>query len=210
MEPIQGTPAVILARLRDGARQSQDLAEELGIDTSAVRRHLENLRAQGLVETSDVIEGPGRPKKLYALTAAGREVFPRDYALLLDLVLATVTKDRGRADLERIMTLIAKDLGRRVEGKSTAERLDAMLALYNKLGFEAELERRGTGEVCLRQRNCIFLKTARGDPPLLCKCLDEGIMKAAIPGSRIELEASLAVGDAHCRHVIHLPTRAKG
>lgn len=199
----EGNPGEILALLRGGRQQAQDLAAILGIDTSAVRRHLEGLRAEGLVDAEDVVDGPGRPKKLYGLTLAGREVFPRDYALLLDLVLARVTKEGGREELERIMAQIAKDLGRGVQGKTTAERLDAMLALYNKLGFEASIEKRGD-DLELVQRNCIFLKTARGDPPLLCKCFDEGIMRAALPGSRITLAASLAIGDTHCRHRIQV------
>lgn len=200
----EGTPGQILALLREGRQQAQDLADTLGIDTSAVRRHLEGLRAEGLVDAEDVVEGPGRPKKMYGLTTAGRETFPRDYALLLDLVLGRVAKDGGREELERVMAVIAKDLGRQIEGKTTEERLDAMLALYNKLGFDASIEKQGV-EVDLVQRNCIFLKTARGDPPLLCKCLDEGIMRAAIPGSKVDLRSSLAVGDVHCRHRIHLP-----
>lgn len=200
----EGTPGQILALLREGRQQAQDLAGTLGIDTSAVRRHLETLRAEGLVDTEDVVEGPGRPKKRYGLTVAGREAFPRDYALLLDLVLARVAKDGGREEIERVMAVIAKDLGRQIEGKTTEERLDAMLALYNKLGFDASIEKRGA-EVDLVQRNCIFLKTARGDPPLLCKCLDEGIMRAAIPGAKVELRSSLAIGDAHCRHRLQLP-----
>ena len=200
----EGTPGQILALLREGRQQAQDLAAILGIDTSAVRRHLEVLRGEGLVDTEDVVEGPGRPKKMYGLTLAGREAFPRDYALLLDLVLSRVAKEGGRDELERLMTIIAKDLGRQIEGKTTEERVDAMLALYNKLGFDASIERRGS-EIELVQRNCIFLKTARGDPPLLCECLDEGIMRAAIPGSKVELGSSLAVGDTHCRHRIQLP-----
>ena len=202
--PVEGTPAEILARLRDGPRQAQDLAEALGIDRSAVRRHLENLRDDGLVETADVIEGPGRPKKMYSLTLAGRETFPRDYPLLVELLLSKLEGEHGRPELERLISLIAQELGESVQGKSTAARLDAMLALYNRLGFEADVERVGRETVCLRQRNCIFLKAARADPALMCQCLDEGIMGAALPGAKIVLEASLAHGDTHCRHVIHL------
>lgn len=203
----EGTPREILRLLREDRRQAQDLAAFLGIDTSAVRRHLDALEAEGLVDAQDLVIGPGRPKKMYGLTAAGRETFPRDYALLLELLLAAVSKSGGREGLERAMTLIAKDLGREVEGRSTQERLDEMLALYNRLGFEASLEKQPGGSLCLVQRNCIFLKTARGDPPLLCKCLDEGIVKAALPGAKVQLDASLAMGDTHCRHLIQLARR---
>jgi len=204
----EGTAGEILAMLRERRIQAQEIAAFLSIDTSAARRHLESLAADGLVDSEDVIEGPGRPKKMYGLTTAGREEFPRDYALLLDLVLSKVTKEVGRDELERVMSLIAKDLGRQASGKTTKERLDAMLSLYNRLGFDASIEK-AAGSLRLVQRNCIFLQTARGDPPLLCKCLDEGIMRAALPGAKVDLEASLAVGDAQCQHRIQL-ARAPG
>lgn len=200
----EGTAAEILVLLREGRRQAQDLAAALGIDTSAARRHLEALSAKGLVDAQDVVDGPGRPKKMYGLTAEGREAFPRDYALLLDLVLAKVAQEAGREELERVVALVAKDLARGVRGRTTEERLRAMLALYNELGFDASIEKRRDG-ARLTQRNCVFLKTARGDPPLLCKCLDEGIVRAALPGAKVELESSLAVGDAQCRHLIRFP-----
>lgn len=203
MTPPRGTPATLLALLRDAPRQAQDLAEELGIDTSAVRRHLESLRAEGLVSAADEVSGPGRPKKMYAITAAGRETFPRDYALLLDLVLAKVAKKRDRREVESLMRLIAKDLASRVEGRSDPERVRALVALYNELGFDAELEKT-VGGVRLRQRNCIFLKTAVGDPALLCECLDEGIMRAALPGATVEFEGSLATGKPRCSHFLRL------
>lgn len=193
--------ASILARLRDAPRQAQEVAAELGIDTSAARRHLENLREMGLVEPADVVEGRGRPKKRYAITPAGREAFPRDYALLLDLVLAKLGERRDRRELESLMRLVAKDLAAGIEGDSTAARLRGLLAFYNRLGFDASLERAG-GETVLEQRNCIVLKTARGDPALLCECFDEGILRAALPGARVRLLASQARGDATCRHAI--------
>lgn len=207
MPPIDGTPAAILARLRDRPRQAQDLAAHLGIDTSAVRRHLENLRGEGLVETEDVIDGPGRPKKMYALTWAGRETFPRDYALLLDLVLGKLEEARGRNELERVAKLIAKDIASQVDGRTRERRIAALVELYNRLGFEASIEPQGDGYV-LCQRNCIFLKTARSDPPLMCQCFDEGIIGEALPDAGVELESSLAHGDAHCRHRIRFAKAA--
>lgn len=198
-----GTPAAILALLRAGPRQAQEIASDLGIDTSAARRHLEGLRADGYADTTDVIDGPGRPKKMYALTARGQETFPRDYALLLQLVLAKIPQKRDRRELESIMRLVAKDLAASIEGASSQERLRALLAFYNKLGFDAQIEKTSSG-LCLRQRNCIFLKTARSDPSLMCECFDEGIMRAALPNATIELQGSLATGATHCTHLIRM------
>jgi len=193
----------ILARLRDGPRQAQDVAADLGIDTSAARRHLENLAELGLVGSREVVDGPGRPKKLFELTPAGRETFRRDYALLLRLVLAKVAERRDRRELEALVRDIAKDLAASVEGATQAERLRDLVRLYDRLGFEASVSGKESAFV-LRQRNCIFLRTARDDPALVCGCLDEGILRAALPGARVELLASQARGDAVCQHRVQL------
>jgi DeoR family transcriptional regulator, suf operon transcriptional repressor len=200
----EGTPRTILALLRDGPRQAQDLAAALGIDVSAVRRHLEDLRGAGLVDAQDVVSGPGRPKKMYRLTPKGHEAFPRDYALLLGLLIAKVREARGEKDLRDVMARIAKDLAAPLASKASNEqRLAALLALYNELGFEASLDRAPEGRV-LTQRNCIVLRTARDDPALLCECFDEGLMRAALPGAKVELLGSLATGAPACRHRIAL------
>lgn len=204
----EGTASTILALLRDGRQQAQDLAEKLAIDTSAVRRHLETLRADGLVDTEDIVIGPGRPKKMYGLTAAGREAFPRDYALLLDLILAKLRETDDRKRLEGLMGAIAEDLARTVPAQHAdlAGRVHALVAFYQKLGFEAEATRTKDG-YAFTQRNCIFLKAAEADPALLCQCFDEGIMRAALPGAQVTFDGSLATGALRCRHLIQMPRR---
>lgn len=204
MPTTDGTPAAILALLRDGRQQARDLAAALSIDTSAVRRHLENLRADGLVDAEDVVQGPGRPKKMYGLTTAGRESFPRDYALLLNLVIAKVGQTQGRKELEAVMRAIAQDLARGLGAEpDPLRRLNALVALYQKLGFDASVSRTPHG-YALTQRNCIFLKAATADPSLLCECFDEGIMRAALPRARVTFAGSLATGETRCRHLLAL------
>lgn len=206
--PREGTATTILTLLRDGRQQAQELAATLGIDTSAVRRHLEALRAEGMVESEDVVAGQGRPKKLYGLTAAGREAFPRDYALLLRLVLEKVRATQGRGGLDALVEAIARDLGSPLAARPDASaRLRGLLDLYNGLGFEATLEETADG-FFLVQRNCPFLQTAADDPRLLCQRFDEGIVRSAVPDAEVSLEDSLALGSLRCRHRIRLPPEA--
>lgn len=194
----------ILRSLRDGPRQSRDIASEFGSDMSSVYRHLESLRAEGLVAAEDLVAGPGRPKKIFRLTPEGQEAFPRDYAFLLSAVLNQIEEQGGRAAVLDNLDGIASHLAAPLAGEGDLdERLDKLVGLYNRLGFEASVERDGPG-IEIVQRNCPFLKAAREDPDALCACLDEGIMKAAIPEGRVHLQGTLAKGDSHCRHAIRL------
>ncbi|MGH2626397.1 MAG: helix-turn-helix transcriptional regulator [Anaerolineales bacterium] len=194
----------ILRALRDGPRQAQDVAAELGFEASSVYRHLETLRAEGLVDADEVVEGPGRPKKMYRLTPEGQEAFPRDYAFLLSALLSEIEARGGRRGLLDHLNGIAAALaGPLATEVDLDRRLDALVGLYNSLGFEASMERHGR-DIVLVQRNCPFLKTARKDPDAMCACLDEGLMRAALPEALVSLRETLAKGDLRCRHAIRL------
>lgn len=183
-------------------RRAHEVAATLGIDPSAVRRHLENLASQGLVRHEDVRQGPGRPKRYYQATPAGRELGPRNYPLLLALLMRQVSQGEGRRKLLRYLEAIAADLaGPPSRHRDAQMRLDLLLAKYNQLGFQAEV-REEDGETILVQRNCPFLAAATDDPHALCQTMDEGIMRAALPGQAVELRTSMALGHAECRHVL--------
>jgi predicted ArsR family transcriptional regulator len=191
----------VLAELGE-PRRADDLAGQLGIDASAVRRHLENLVSQGLVTFEDRRQGLGRPKRFYRITPEGRERGPRNYPLLLAMLMRKVSEGEGRKKLLGYLEQIAADLaGSAAKERDAKARLDLLLAKYNQLGFQAEATRDGK-DMILVQRNCPFLATASQDPHAMCECLDEGAIRAALPGHAVALEASLAHGDSLCRHRI--------
>src|SRR5688500_12906010 len=134
----------VLSALRDAPLRADAIAERLGIDPSAVRRHLDNLVSFGLVAWQDVVQGPGRPKRFYAVTLEGRESGPRNYPLLLAALMQKVSDGAGRKQLLRYLESIASDLAGPLEKSGDAKkRLDLLLAKYNTLGFEATITKRG-------------------------------------------------------------------
>ncbi len=207
---VKGTAREVMALLRDGPLQAKDVGEAVGVDTSAAYRHLERLMSEDLVTSEEVVEGPGRPKKVYSLTEAGWEAFPRDYRLLLSSLVETIVAREGQEALETYLDAIARELATPIARKENLEeRLDALVDLYNDLGFEAHLERDGD-ELVLVQRNCPFLQVAKDNPDALCRCLDEGIQRAALPDAQIELESSLAQGAKRCQHKLSPPPTGDG
>lgn len=191
----------VLEELKEPSRAS-DVAARIGVDTSAVRRHLDNLVSQGLVESYDVREGPGRPKRFYKVTDAGRELGPRNYPMLLAMLMKKVSEGEGRKKLLKYLEQIAADLaGPESKHKDAQMRLDLLLAKYNALGFEAEI-RKENGQMVLVQRNCPFLAVASTDPQGFCTYFDEGMMRTMLPDHDFVLESSQAHGDHICRHVI--------
>ncbi len=65
----------------------EDFAEELGITAAAVRRHLDNLRADGLADVRAVKQATGRPYYVYFATGKGLSSGAAAYAELLERML---------------------------------------------------------------------------------------------------------------------------
>lgn len=199
-----GTAPHILHLLRDGPQTAQRLAVRLGLDVSSVRRHLDTLQEREWITFDDRVDGPGRPKRHYALTESGWESFPRDYALLLGALLEKTQARIGRDAVLETFSEVAAGLAAGIRtDQPVAARLEALRRLYTDLGFEPTLESRD-GASYIVQRNCPFLRTARDDPEGLCSCLDEGIIRCVLPEARVELGECMATGDRLCRHEIRV------
>src|SRR4029079_15231498 len=88
---MQGTRARILELLmRHREARIEELCAELGITAAAVRRHLDHLRADGLVDAREVRQATGRPYYAYFPTERASGELPESYAGLLERMLRTL------------------------------------------------------------------------------------------------------------------------
>src|SRR5215212_6677760 len=86
---------------RRGEADTESIATALEITPSGARQHLTALANDGLVTFRADRTGPGRPRHLHALTAAGDALFPRNYVDLTNELLEYV-EDEDPALLQRI------------------------------------------------------------------------------------------------------------
>ena len=88
---MQGTRDQVLQFLIHGKESRiEELSEAFNITPVAMRRHLDNLRADGLVEARAVKQRTGRPYYAYHATEQARSVISHEYADLLERVLRSV------------------------------------------------------------------------------------------------------------------------
>src|SRR5919112_2950093 len=90
------------------------LAERLSLTPAAVRRHLEHLLDTGLAESREPraqgVRGRGRPAKLFALTAAGRDLFEQQYDDLAAQALRFLAATAGDEAVSRFAEQRLSDL----------------------------------------------------------------------------------------------------
>jgi predicted ArsR family transcriptional regulator len=116
---MQGTRDRILQLLveRREARV-EELAVELAITPAAVRRHLDNLRADGLVAVKAVKQATGRPYYAYHPTEAAAGVMPAAYADLLRRML------EGLGERQEVVSAVMESVAAALAERHRAEMPD--------------------------------------------------------------------------------------
>jgi len=205
LSPLSESKRRVVASLMEGPITSLELAERLGINESAARAHLEGLETAGLARSYFKQVGLGRPKKFFELTDRGRELLPRDYELLLNLLLSKLPEAGGEAVVAQVLEAMAKELASRIRtGKESADgeaRARSLVRGLNNLGFKAHLERDGN-ELILVRDNCIFYKAALEHQDLICHKFDTEFLKAVMRNQNVELRDCMARGGHACRNVV--------
>jgi len=143
------TGAEILRLLRAKPRSAPTLAKALSISGTAVRKQLDRLMRDGLIQESGVRRGKGRPATTYGLTEAGEATFRGNREEVLRSVLAAL---HASPDEER-MSLLLRDAGARLarammrserdDDDATLDPLDTALRLLRELGGRESVRQTG-------------------------------------------------------------------
>jgi predicted ArsR family transcriptional regulator len=178
-----------------------ELSKGLEITRNAVRQHLATLEVAGLVGTgASRPSGGGRPQQLYVLTELGKEMAPRQYSWLAQLVLASVRREAG-IDMGKRMTEIGANVAHQIRsqypGLSThKEKVEKLTEVMDQLGYSARNATVSGGESIIEADNCVFHSMAKKD---LAIChLDRGLM-GTFTDSDVEHHECMAQGGNVCR-----------
>jgi DeoR family suf operon transcriptional repressor len=149
---------------RRGEADAETIAAALGITPSGARQHLTALSHDGLVTHRADRAGPGRPRHLHALTAAGDALFPRNYVDLTNELLEYV-EDEDPALLQRIFDRRARrrlEAGRRrTTGLPFAEKVKLVARILDEDGYLADFAEREDGAFLITEHNCAVLAVAQ-------------------------------------------------
>ncbi len=139
----ESTRRAILTFLKvHGGSEVKGIAEFCGLTAMAVRRHLLNFLANGLLQTRTQRRPQGRPVKIYFLTELGDAQFPRDYAGFASDLLSTLVVLDGEAKVKKVFRRRRSSMmiryKARVKGKSVEERVCETAAILTECGYMAE------------------------------------------------------------------------
>jgi DeoR family suf operon transcriptional repressor len=211
------TKKVILNLLLEGPKTAGQIADKLKIQKSAIRSHLESLRADQAIRSYFKTEGPGRPSKIYEITNIGRELFPRKYDLFLLSVLQNIEATEGHEYAKKIIKTVADNMAKDIQNKirntssNIEESLSILNSISNEMGFMSSLYKddgdddNNSNTYSIVSRNCIVHKVAVTNQDAICNGFHSRMIQKALEGKinpKVQLKECIALGDNYSRHAI--------
>lgn len=210
-DPHAGTRArVARSILENGPSTAAALGARLGLTPAAIRRHLDTLQADGMIEGRQArvhgYRGRGRPAKVFVVTDAGRDAFEQAYDDLAvgalrflaetggDELVGEFARRRVGELEERYQPMVDAAAGPEDKARALARSLSAD-------GYAASVETAPTGsgeQLC--QHHCPVAHVAEQFPQL-CEAETEAF--ARLLGTHVQRLATIAHGDGIC--TTHIP-----
>ena len=199
--------------LENGPVTAAGLSARLGLTPAAVRRHLDNLLADGMVEARNArpygSRGRGRPARMFAITDAGRSAFEHAYDDLATSALRYLAETAGPGAVASFARQQISELERRyqpvVDAAAPADRVKALAAALSADGYAASAGNApaaGAGDQ-LCQHHCPVAHVA-AEYPQLCEAETEAFSR--LLGTPVQRLATIAHGDGICTTHVTAPS----
>jgi predicted ArsR family transcriptional regulator len=204
IENDTSTRKVLLTLMKTkGSLSVNDMAKELGITEMAIRRHLNTLERDGLIEAKLIRQAMGRPMHLYSLTLLADDLFPKNYhqltlELLGELEIEAGSNPVGLLFEGRKQKLLKKYMGR-MEGKTLVDRVAELAEIQNYNGYMAKWEPDHAGHIVFTEYNCPIAQVAK-EYNEACHC--ELSLFQSLLGVDIERTECLTKGGNKCTYLI--------
>ena len=211
-EDIRTRDAIARSILENGPSTASTLSERLALTPAGIRRHLDLLVADGILEARDPrvgsSRGRGRPSKVFLMTDEGRSKFEHSYDDLAVAALKFMAAHSG----DHLVNAFAESRAEDIERKATAylskraKKVDALATFLTEQGYAASVEKRGTGEeIC--QHHCPIAHVA-AQYPQLCEAETQAFSR--LLGTHVQRLATIAHGDGVCTTYIPQLTTTAG
>lgn len=199
-EDLRTRDAIARSILENGPSTAVALGERLALTPAGIRRHLENLIGDGILEAREPnlgrSRGRGRPSKVFVMTDQGREKFEHSYDDLAVAALKFIAAQSGEHLVKAFAKSRADDMERKgLEAiKKSSQKSEALATFLSEQGYAATvIERKNGEEIC--QHHCPIAHVAAEFPEL---CEAETAAFSALLGTHVQRLATIAHGDGVC------------
>ena len=209
IDDLSTRDAVARSVLENGPSTAVVLGERLGLTPAGIRRHLDLLVADGILEAREphqaLTRGRGRPSKVFVMTDSGREKFEHSYDDLAVAALKFMSAQSGGTLVKAFAQSRADDIERKgtVALAKRSNKSEALATFLTEQGYAASIESRPSGEQ-LCQHHCPIAHVA-AEFPALCEAETEAFSRML--GTHVQSLATIAHGDGVC--TTYIPNTVK-
>ena len=200
---------ILLALKKTQPLTANEFAVAFGVTANAVRRHLKELEAEGLISYGREQRGTGAPTYAYRLSSSGEALFPNRYEEALTRLLKHVVEREGRdaalSVLERQYSDFKEKLAGLLDTDDPVERMKALARVLGEAGYMAEYENRD-GELKLTMHNCAIRAAAACLPEV---CETELRFVESVMSAPVERGAHIIEGCNACEYVVRAPAETE-
>lgn len=202
LSPDDARTRELVARsvLENGPSTATVLGQRLGLTPAGIRRHLDLLVADGVLEPrqprSASIRGRGRPSKVFVMSDQGREKFEHSYDDLAVAALKFMSAQSGEHLVQGFAQLRADDIERKATPAiaKSSNKVEALAAFLTDQGYAANVQSKPMGiELC--QHHCPIAHVA-SEFPQLCEAETQAL--STLLGTHVQRLATIAHGDGVC------------
>lgn len=183
-----------------------EMSNQLEITEMAVRRHLNTLERDNIIETNLLRQAMGRPTNVYFLTKTGQEMFPRNYARLTVDLLRDIEDLSGQEMVEQLFErrkdrLKDKYGSRITDHKTLEDKVVELAKLQNENGYMVEWEKDSEGSYIFKEYNCPISEIAQ-EYPVACSS-ELSLFQELLGTEEVDCEVCMAVdSEPHCFYKI--------
>jgi predicted ArsR family transcriptional regulator len=189
---------------RHGPLDSAALAAKLGVGAMAVRQHVYDLQARGMITFKEEARPVGRPAKLWRLTEAANRHFPDSHAELTVGLIDAMRRALGNDSFERVLEerMRAQTAAYRKHIDANAplkERMKALARLRSAEGYMAAVSTEADGALLLVENHCPICDAAKACVNLCAREL-ETFQALLGPDVRVERTEHVLAGARRCAY----------
>lgn len=196
-----------------GPQDAAVLAERIGVTPMAVRQHLYEMQAEGLVAHDSVRRPVGRPAKLWRLTEAAERFFPDGHAELTTALLQAMRQAFGADGLDRLLSVRTEqqvaDYGAAIgSADSLPARLRRLAERRTSEGYMAEVEAEADGVWLFIENHCPICTAAEACSGL---CASELEVFRRVLGPDVEIDRTdhILAGARRCAYRVRMPSQGR-
>lgn len=202
MRPRETRTSLLERVVELGGATVAQLSNELEISDATVRRHLDRLEAEGLLQVEALRRGPGRPSYLYRATDEGVRTVRDHTPELAERLLSEMSRLQieQSAISEALADQVAEAHRAEVPSGPLEERVGAVVDALRPEGILDHWQRTES-ELMLVNNACPYIGAATTNS---CVCDADRLVIEKLLGVEVEQNQRLAQGDDGCVYVVPL------